>query len=59
MPREPFTTKLDRDLMKEVKKLAIDLDCSVNDIIEYCLKAFLKDPYKENKIETKRKSKHM
>ena len=46
MPRQPFTTKLDKDLMREIKKLAIDLDCSVNDILEHCLKAFLKKPVK-------------
>ena len=42
MARVQFTTRLEEKLLKYIKKLAIDLDCSVNDIIEYCLKSFLK-----------------
>ena len=54
MPRVQFTTRLDETLIKAIKKVAIDLDCSVNDIIESCLESFLKDPYKESKIKTKK-----
>jgi len=54
MPRVQFTTRIDEKLIKAIKKVAIDLDCSVNDIIESCLESFLKDPYKENKIKTKK-----
>ena len=54
MARVQFTTRLEEKLIKSIKKVAIDLDCSVNDIIESCLESFLKDPYKENKIKTKK-----
>ena len=32
--RRPFTTSFDEDLLKAIKKLAIDLDCAVNDLLE-------------------------
>jgi len=54
MPRVQFTTKLDEKLIKAIKKTAIDLDCSVNDIIENCLESFLNDPYKERRIKRKK-----
>jgi len=59
MPRVQFTTRIDEKLIKAIKKVAIDLDCSVNDIIESCLESFLKDPYKENKIKKKKTFKSM
>lgn len=40
--RKPFTTSLNIDLLKTVKKLAIDQDRSVNEIIEEALRDFLK-----------------
>jgi len=55
MPRVQFTTRLDEKLLKEIKKLAIDLDCSVNDILEYCFKSFLKDPAKHTEIKKQSK----
>ena len=51
MARVQFTTRLEEKLLKEIKKLAIDLDCSVNDIIEYCLKSFLKSPDQQNEVK--------
>jgi hypothetical protein len=42
MPRKHFTTSLDEDLLKEIKKLAVDLDCSVNDLLEEGIKYLLK-----------------
>ena len=54
LTKKELTTRIDEKLIKAVKKVAIDLDCSVNDIIESCLESFLKDPYKENKIKTKK-----
>ena len=46
MPRKHFTTSLDEDLLKAIKKLAIDLDRTVNDLleegIEYLLKKYKK-----------------
>ena len=42
MPRKHFTTSLDEKLLKEIKKLAIDLDRSVNDLLEEGIKYLLK-----------------
>ena len=48
--RKPFTTSINSDMLKEIKKLAIDLDLSVNDLleegIEYLLKKYEKKPKK-------------
>jgi hypothetical protein len=51
MARVQFTTRLEEKLLKDIKKLAIDLDCSVNDIIEYCLKSFLKSPGQQKEVK--------
>ena len=40
--RKPFTTSLDIPLLKEVKKLSIDLDRSVNDLLEEGMRWLLK-----------------
>ena len=53
MARVQFTTRIEEKLIKDIKKLAIDLDCSANDIIESCLESLLKDPYKEQRIKRK------
>ena len=50
MARVQFTTRLEEKLLKDIKKLAIDLDCSVNDIMEYCLESFLKSPSQQKEI---------
>ena len=42
MPRKRFTTSLDEDLLKAIKKLAVDLDCSVNDLLEESMQYILK-----------------
>ena len=46
MLRKHFTTSLNQDLLKAIKKLAIDLDRSVNDLLEegidYLLKKYKK-----------------
>ena len=48
MKRKQFTTTLKEDDLKRIKKLAIDLDRSVNDLleegIEYLLKKYEKRP---------------
>lgn len=54
MARIQFTTRIEERLIKDTKKLAIDLDCSVNDIIERCLESFLKDPYKQERLKKAR-----
>ncbi len=40
--RRPFTTSLNTDLLKAIKKLAIDLDCTVNDLLEEGIEYLLK-----------------
>jgi hypothetical protein len=42
MPRKHFTTSLNEDLLRAVKKLAIDLDCTVNDLLEEGIKYLLR-----------------
>ncbi len=42
MPRKHFTTSIDVDLLKELKKLAIDLDRNANDLLEEGIKYILK-----------------
>ena len=39
--RKPFTTSLDKDLLKEFKKLAIDLDSQINDLLEEAMRQLL------------------
>jgi hypothetical protein len=41
MARKIFTTTLEETLLKELKKLAIDLDCSVNTLLEEAIKLIL------------------
>lgn len=36
-----FTTQLNNDLLKDFKKLAIDLERPINDILEEAMKDFL------------------
>jgi len=40
--RKPFTTSLNVGILKDVKKLAIDLDKGVNDLLEEAMKDLLK-----------------
>ena len=42
MKRKPFTTTIKEDSLKEIKKLAIDLDRSVNDLLEEAIEWLLK-----------------
>ena len=42
MSKKKFTTTLDEDLIKEIKKLGIDLGCSANDLIEEGIRLVLK-----------------
>jgi hypothetical protein len=49
MPRIHFTTSLDEKLLKAIKKLAIDLNCSVNDLLEEGIKYLLKKNEKKTK----------
>lgn len=42
MARKPLSTKIELDLQKEIKKLAIDLERPLNDILEEAIIDFLK-----------------
>ena len=41
MAKKPLSTKIENDLQKEVKKLAIDLERPFNDIIEEAFRDLL------------------
>jgi len=41
MPRKPLSTRIDHDLQKEIKKLAIDLEKPLNDLFEEALQDIL------------------
>ena len=47
MPRKHFTTSIDENLLKAIKKLAIDLDRTVNDLLEEGIKHLIKK-YEKN-----------
>ena len=49
MPRKHFTTSLEEDLLKSIKKLAIDLDRPANDLLEEGIKYLLKKHKKKVK----------
>lgn len=38
MSRRPLSTRIDNDLQKEIKKLAIDLEIPLNDLFEEALR---------------------
>jgi len=42
MGKKKFTTTFDEDLIKEIKKLAIDLDSTANSLIEEGIRLVLK-----------------
>jgi hypothetical protein len=42
MKRKQFTTTIEEDALKDIKKLAIDLDRSVNDLLEEAIEWLLK-----------------
>ena len=49
MKRKPFTTTIKEDALKNIKKLAIDLDRSVNDLLEEGISYLLKKYEKKAK----------
>lgn len=49
MKRKQFTTTIQEDALKEIKKLAIDLDRSVNDLLEEAIDWLLKKYEKKGK----------
>jgi predicted transcriptional regulator len=46
MARKPLSTKIENDLQKELKKLAIDLERPLNDLLEEAMRDLL-DKYKK------------
>ncbi|MBW2195613.1 MAG: hypothetical protein JRF37_08610 [Deltaproteobacteria bacterium] len=49
MLRKPLSTKIDNELQKEVKKLAIDLERPFNDLLEEAMRDLLKKYQKAKK----------
>lgn len=49
MTRKPLSTKIDNDLQKSVKKLAIDLERPLNDLLEEAIRDLLKKYEKKDK----------
>jgi predicted transcriptional regulator len=49
MARKHMTTTIDNDLQKEVKKLAIDLERPLNDLLEEAIQDLLKKYEKKGK----------
>ena len=49
MKRKPFTTTIKEDALKDIKKLGIDLDRSVNDLLEEAIEWLLKKYEKKAK----------
>lgn len=52
MVKKPLSTKIDNDLQKEVKKLAIDLERPFNDMIEEALRELLKKYEKKTRTSS-------
>ncbi len=50
MKRKPFTTTIKEGALKDIKKLAIDLDRSVNDLFEESMEWLLKKYEKKGNI---------
>ena len=49
MARKPLSTKIENDLQKEIKKLAIDLERPLNDLLEESIRDLLKKYEKQTK----------
>ena len=53
MARKSFSTKIDNDLLKEFKKLAIDLEKPLNTLLELAIRGFLDREAKANDQDLK------
>jgi len=49
MEKKMFSTLINNDLLKEFKKLAVDLERPINDILEEAMKDLLKKYEKKSK----------
>ena len=49
MARKNLSTRIENDLQKEIKKLAIDLERPLNDLLEEAIREFLKKHGKPTK----------
>lgn len=49
MARKPLSTRIENDLQKEIKKLAIDLERPLNDLLEEAIQDLLKKYEKKSK----------
>lgn len=59
MPKITFTTKMDSELIEQMKKIAMKEKCSVSDILEKLMKSYIKkvEKTKGNQSSQKTKSK--
>jgi hypothetical protein len=53
--RKPFTTNINDRLLKEIKKLAIDLDKGVNDLLEEGIEALLEKYHPVREVKRSKK----
>lgn len=51
MARKNFTTTLDEDILKEARKICLDIDKNVNEIIELKLLEFIKNHKSQKESE--------
>jgi len=49
MARKPLSTRIENDLQKDIKKLAIDLERPLNDLLEEAVRDLLKKYGKPSK----------
>ena len=57
MARKPLSTKIENDLQKEIKKLAIDLERPLNDLLEEAIQDILKKcQRKAQQLQQRKKS---
>ena len=49
MVRKSLSTRIEKDLQKEIKKLAIDLEKPLNDLLEEAIKDLLKKYERKSK----------
>jgi len=49
MARKPLSTRIENEIQKEIKKLAIDLERPLNDLLEEAIQDLLKKHGKKSK----------
>ncbi len=57
MPKITFTTKMDSELLEQMKKIAMKEKCSVSDILEKLMASYIKKSEKTKVNPTSQKTK--